>query len=306
MGGNRDLQFLKMFRDYLAVTGVRISDLSSKKCAGLQTKPPMFLDLRSGAVNGLVQGALWETDTAWLGELSMLSFGECPRDEEESLLWQILEGGKLEKYYLSETACLGVLRRAVNRGKALPEHLLIALMKGAGLFHLKEMEQDLPTEVRDILNDLLATLSTQLSNTRYVMTEGVSGGGRVTPTLTACPHNRKESPFVMMIVNGQIDQLVDIGVDESGKAQKVIAKGPGAVAYDLDSIILRRLTPTECARLQGMPDWWCDDVPHSDTAEYKMWGNGIALPCALYIMEGLAEIAAEKSSANGRSGENGH
>ena len=86
----------------------------------------------------------------------------------------------------------------------------------------------------------------------------------------------------------------DIGVDESGKAQKVIAKGPGAVAYDLDSIILRRLTPTECARLQGMPDWWCDDVPHSDTAEYKMWGNGIALPCALYIMEGLAEIGGDE------------
>ena len=95
----------------------------------------------------------------------------------------------------------------------------------------------------------------------------------------------------------------DIGVDDTGKAQTVLAKGPGAVAYDINSIILRRLTPTECARLQGMPDWWCDDVPHSDTAEYKMWGNGIALPCALYIMEGLAEIAAEKSSDVGRSGE---
>ena len=183
MDENRDLQFLKMFRDYLAVTGVRTSGLSLKKCAGSPTRPPMFLDLRSGAASGLVQGALWETDTAWLGELSMLSFGECPRDEEESLLWQILEGGKLEKYYLSETACLGVLRRAVNRGKALPELLLIALMKGAGLFRLKEMEQDLPTEVRDILNDLLATLSTQLSNTRYVMTEGVSGGGQSDPDI---------------------------------------------------------------------------------------------------------------------------
>ena len=86
----------------------------------------------------------------------------------------------------------------------------------------------------------------------------------------------------------------DIGVDDTGKAQTVLAKGPGAVAYDLDSIILRRLTPTECARLQGMPDWWCDDVPHSDTAEYKMWGNGIALPCALYIMEGLAEIGGDE------------
>ena len=58
-------------------------------------------------------------------------------------------------------------------------------------------------------------------------------------------------------------------------------------------IILRRLTPTECARLQGMPDWWCDDVPHSDSAEYKMWGNGMALPCVLYVMEGVAKYLTE-------------
>lgn len=90
--------------------------------------------------------------------------------------------------------------------------------------------------------------------------------------------------------------------------------------------IVRRLTPTECARLQGFPDWW-GEIPkkdnltddeytfwlnvrntyakinnkttkeyskeqmlswynklHSDSSEYKMWGNGIALPNALYVM----------------------
>lgn len=50
---------------------------------------------------------------------------------------------------------------------------------------------------------------------------------------------------------------------------------------------IRRLTPTECARLQGMPDWWCADVPHSDTAEYRMWGNGMALPCIRFVIEGV-------------------
>ena len=52
----------------------------------------------------------------------------------------------------------------------------------------------------------------------------------------------------------------------------------------------RRLTPTECARLQGFPDWWCTDIPHKDTSEYKMWGNGMALPCVLYIMQNIADI----------------
>lgn len=52
--------------------------------------------------------------------------------------------------------------------------------------------------------------------------------------------------------------------------------------------IVRRLTPLECCRLQGFPDWWEDGVSGSDSARYKMWGNGMALPCVLYVMEGIA------------------
>ena len=95
--------------------------------------------------------------------------------------------------------------------------------------------------------------------------------------------------------------------------------------------IVRRLTPTECARLQGFPDDWghpdhkedftdeeyrfwlnvrnthaaINGKPqkdytkaqmltwynklHTDSSEYKMWGNGISLPTALYVMQGIAE-----------------
>lgn len=94
--------------------------------------------------------------------------------------------------------------------------------------------------------------------------------------------------------------------------------------------IVRRLTPTECSRLQGFPDWWCADLgtdeptdeeltfwkdvfethrtivgnavkpksekqirtwlknPHSDSAEYKLWGNGVALPCVYFVLSGIA------------------
>ena len=61
--------------------------------------------------------------------------------------------------------------------------------------------------------------------------------------------------------------------------------------------VVRRLTPLECCRLQGFPDDWAKDIPHSDAQEYRMWGNGMALPNALYIMEGIADAfanAAEK------------
>lgn len=114
-----------------------------------------------------------------------------------------------------------------------------------------------------------------------------------------------------------------IQVDENGIAHTLVAKGPGAVCVPIYGVsddnfvgvgknilptlkardyksphfisllqnskwIVRRVTPTECARLQGMPDWWCDGVKHFDSAEYKMWGNGMALPCVMYIMQNLS------------------
>ncbi len=105
-------------------------------------------------------------------------------------------------------------------------------------------------------------------------------------------------------------------------------KDPPIVAEE-PYYIVRRLTPTECARLQGFPDWWCaclgteepteQDIefwrevfethrrvtgsaakpksdaqlvkwlkdPHADSAEYKLWGNGVALPCVCFVLAGI-------------------
>ena len=61
--------------------------------------------------------------------------------------------------------------------------------------------------------------------------------------------------------------------------------------------VLRRLTPLECCRLQGFPDWWTDGVEGSDSAQYKMWGNGIALPCAADVLGRIAkEVENEQIS----------
>ena len=40
----------------------------------------------------------------------------------------------------------------------------------------------------------------------------------------------------------------------------------------------------------GMPDWWVSDIPHSDTAEYKLWGNGVVLNCVLFIMQNIVDV----------------
>lgn len=82
-------------------------------------------------------------------------------------------------------------------------------------------------------------------------------------------------------------------------------KQPQAVAYerrdDLTEEVeyeARRLTPTECARLQGFPPDWCADVPHSDSAEYKLWGNGIALPSILPMMQNAVELVKKMKESN--------
>ena len=67
------------------------------------------------------------------GEPLMRSFGESPKDAVESTLSQILQAQVPEKYYLSQKACLGILRRAKNRGKELPPMLKQALLRQSAL-----------------------------------------------------------------------------------------------------------------------------------------------------------------------------
>ena len=121
-----------------------------------------------------------------------------------------------------------------------------------------------------------------------------------------------------------------MAVSEDKSTTLVNGTNPGYQNGVVDTeYIVRRLTPTECARLQGFSDWWCsgletdnpteDDIqwwsevfethrkimgtsskpksrsqiekwlkdPHSDAAEYKMWGNGVALPCVFFVLSGI-------------------
>ena len=127
-------------------------------------------------------------------------------------------------------------------------------------------------------------------------------------------------------------------VAKKEKANTLVAsdyKDPPVVNDSTPEIeyIVRRLTPQECALLQGMPTWWCDDIgienpteeqinwwqnvfetynkaigktckpksrkqiekwlknPYSDSAAYKMWGNGIASSNALFVLAGIAYYA---------------
>lgn len=97
--------------------------------------------------------------------------------------------------------------------------------------------------------------------------------------------------------NGQLDNAVVspiAGTLDCMHDQKIVLMED----EDMESerkYVLRRLTPTECARLQGFPDWWCDGANGSDSAQYKLWGNGVALPCVAFIMDRI--VNGEKDAA---------
>ena len=120
-----DTSFGKMSLEHSQVQTEKTSMRSSKKPQELQTAAYLYLDLREGYGNLL--GAYWDMNSPLLGEFSMLNTGVSPKDVKESFLSQILEDTPHPKYYLSKTACLGILRRARARGKELPKQLKIAL-----------------------------------------------------------------------------------------------------------------------------------------------------------------------------------
>ena len=110
----------------------RTSVSSSKRSSELSAVPFMSLDLTPGHGN-LLGESYWELISPWLGGAWMLNTGVSPNDARGSSLSQILQDAPPIKYYLSPKACLGILRRASERGKALPPKLERALKIQAGL-----------------------------------------------------------------------------------------------------------------------------------------------------------------------------
>lgn len=143
----------------------RTSGRSSRRSSRLRNQRFMLLDLRSGAGN--ILGPYWEIDPPWLGCGGTLNTSECPKDAVESSLSAILQDSVPSKYYLTRKACLGILRRAEEREKNLPEQLELALKAQAGLAPLAALTSktiafaaNQRDEVRD-LHDIAGALGAQ-------------------------------------------------------------------------------------------------------------------------------------------------
>lgn len=86
--------------------------------------------------------------------------------------------------------------------------------------------------------------------------------------------------------------------DEKGAESQYVEQGKCVVDLytcepagdkDLPILLIRRLTPLECERLQGFPDGWTDIPGASDSARYKALGNSVAIPCVDFVMKCMAD-----------------
>lgn len=317
-------------------------------------EPDASIPRPPGGADGAKPEQLPEMDGPWLGDSSTLNIGECPREENGSLLSWILQVDVPEKYYLSAKACRGILTRASRRGKKLQELLETALLemiewwasRGGQAYTLKirsgcagggkgALVQTEKTGTLSTLQDqtlfqpvyCLAGNIIDRSETAGANGSGVkenqsytlntvdrpavaykvfdargNGDGKTVPTITG-DHESRVTDYTAIITERQTFSEQSYSYyKKSDKCSTMKAKagnvGNGSeclIAEKTIHWIVRRLTPTECERLQGYPDGWTDIGEWTDTKgkkhkpadspRYKALGNSIALPQWFWIAQ---------------------
>ena len=256
----------------------RISGLSWSQLLDYIAPPYQFLDLTPGAGNLLGQFE-WEMRSALHGGAFLRNTGPSPRDATESCLSQILEDHPPKKYYLTTAACLGILRRAKERGKPLPKALDTALRIQAGLTDLQDGSEgktsDNKVGVSGILTkgngdaSLMSELNYSLScgggqagqGYPCVLTAAFSAGAgasagtigyaeEVSPTLKGSPSGNC-MPSVMCL-HDQGGQRMDVCENMTGTL-RASEKGHQPLVYENHSIDARvressEISPTVTAR----------------------------------------------------------
>ena len=250
----------------------RISGLSWRKLLDYIAPDYQFLDLSSDAGNLLGQYE-WTIRSALHGGCWLRNSGASPRDAIESFLSQILQAHPPKKYYLTTAACLGILRRAEERGKPLPKALDTALRIQAGLIGLqngreKKNPDDEPVafaqnqrdEVRD-LHDLAGALGAQPGMKQQTFIASFSAGAgatagtigyaeEVAPTLKGSPSGNC-MPSVMCL-HDQGGQQMDVCENMTGTL-RASEKGYQPLVYENHGVDARiressEISPTVTAR----------------------------------------------------------
>lgn len=250
----------------------RISGLSWRKLLDYIAPDYQFLDLSSDAGNLLGQYE-WTIRSALHGGCWLRNTGASPRDAIESFLSQILQAHPPKKYYLTTAACLGILRRAEERGKPLPKALdtalriqvgLIGSTNGRGKKNLSDepvaFAQNQRDEVRD-LHNIAGALGAQPGMKQQTFIASFSAGAgatagtigyaeEVAPTLKGSPSGNC-MPSVMCL-HDQGGQRMDVCENMTGTL-RANEKGHQPLVYENHSIDARvressEISPTVTTR----------------------------------------------------------
>jgi DNA (cytosine-5)-methyltransferase 1 len=142
--------------------------------------------------------------------------------------------------------------------------------------------------VQTVLGDVAHTLT----NEGHDASE--DGSGRGTPVVSFYSTGGSMNGFAQ---EGDVSVTVTVGSSLGV---------PSPPADALPDLVVRRLTPVETERLQGLPDdhtrWKVDEktgstVEQSDSARYKQCGNGLAVPVMQWIVDGILALIAEEEGS---------
>ena len=231
----------------------RISGLSWSQLLDYIAPPYQFLDLTPGAGNLLGQFE-WEMRSALHGGAFLRNTGPSPRDATESCLSQILEDHPPKKYYLTTAACLGILRRAKERGKPLPKALDTALRIQAGLIGLPEgREKTVPFDDSAVLAQpgmKQQTFAASFSAGASATAGTIGYAEEVAPTLKGSPSGNC-MPSVMCL-HDQGGQRKDVCENMTGTL-RASEKGHQPLVYENHGVDARiressEISPTVTAR----------------------------------------------------------
>ena len=231
----------------------RISGLSWSQLLDYIAPPYQFLDLTPGAGNLLGQFE-WEMRSALHGGAFLRNTGPSPRDATESCLSQILEDHPPKKYYLTTAACLGILRRAKERGKPLPKALDTALRIQAGLIGLPEgREKTVPFDDSAVLAQpgmKQQTFAASFSAGASATAGTIGYAEEVAPTLKGSPSG-DFMPSVMCL-HDQGGQRMDV-CENMTDTLRASEKGHQPLVYENHGVDARiressEISPTVTAR----------------------------------------------------------
>ncbi len=254
------------------------------------------------------------------GESSTPNISEWPNDAVVCSLSQVLEQTSIpQRFFLSSTACAGILRRADKRGKQLPEQLKQALTAVAAREHPQPQSAPPCEQAATALVATDRQAQTSIPPTALSPCASTRGGmGRLdAESETLLPISIQDVTPREKAQNGKgwnadgISYTVDVAatqgvaqpisldeeqnamIDAFGTLKARTAGGGFEGSVMQTNMVVRRLTPVECERLQGFPDNYTnikDKCP--DGPRYKALGNSWAVPVVRWIGERIDRALA--------------